>query len=289
MITADAMPSAAKLPMDLAIRRSYGWFVKSFGELLRMSWLCLLLAAVLNGASMWVDFTWPEEGFIAPPPRPVLVVIATYGIDLLMMMAATSVAVGGYRRFICNERQRLSCTHVLSRALWRAMGVALTLAAMVLAPPIGTVVAIGVLLGERLNIHSDSFVLLPLLALAIFLTSSAIALRFTPLLPARAVGDNGLSWRQSWNETRGNAWRLFGGIFACTLPPVVVIELARFVLNHMIWYSRSPLQAWDVPRTPVVVVVNSAVFACYMLSMLLSVAFLSQAYLHFRLRREPNA
>jgi hypothetical protein len=285
----DATPSAPKLPMDRAIRRSYAWFFGGFSALLRMTWLCLLSSALLNGAAMWIDSTWPTRGFAAPPPQPTLVVIASYGIDLLLMMAATSIALGGHRRLICNEPPRLSCVNVLTRELWRSMGLLVALAIMVLAPPIGAVVAIAVLMGERLNIHSDSFVLLPLLALAILLTCSAIALRFVLLLPARAVGNNDLTWRQSWSCTRGNAWRLFGGIVACTVPPVVVLELTRFVLGKAYWQAGSPMSVLGLPSEPYIAAVHSAVFAGYMLFMLLSVALLSQAYQHFHTRQESDA
>src|SRR5205085_445248 len=71
------------------------------------------------------------------------------------------------------------------------------------------------------------FFLLLLLGSAAYAVGTAVAFRLTLLLPARAVGNTGLTFKQAWNRTRGNVWRLFWGIVVTTLPALLI---AQFVL-----------------------------------------------------------
>jgi hypothetical protein len=65
--------------------------------------------------------------------------------------------------------------------------------------------------------------------------------RLTLLLLAQAIGDTGLTLKQTWSRTRGNAWRLFWGSVVTGVPPGLVLRI-------VIWFLiRPPLpgEAFD--------------------------------------------
>jgi hypothetical protein len=270
-----------KLPLDNAIRVSYAWFFRQFPDLLRMSWPWLLVCAVLKGLSSWINFMWPDEAFIPPPSRPPALVITTTCMNLLPLIAAASIAVAWHRRIMLDEQPGLSCSNLATPELWRTIMAAIELLVVAFAVPYAIILSIAYLSGSNLNIHSDSIVLVFVLFLAILVAGIIVALRFALLLPARAVGHNELSFAQAWRRTRGNSSRLFWGFAYCTLPPVILLGIVKFLLIKAIWSPKSPLSALDVPHEPGLLVISSAAYAGYMLTVPLGAGFLSQAYRHF--------
>ncbi|WP_441236867.1 hypothetical protein [Bradyrhizobium sp. 930_D9_N1_4] len=123
---------------------------------------------------------------------------------------------------------------------------------------------------------SAFFLIIPVV-LAAYAVALFIAMRLTLLLPARAVGNTRLTFKQAWNRTQGNVWRLLGGIFATTIPPILIIQIAfllRFGLPHPA-LQRGPELAAEMTA------VNTVVAVYYLLILPIGVGFLSHAYRHF--------
>jgi hypothetical protein len=109
-----------------------------------------------------------------------------------------------------------------------------------------------------------------LLSLAAF----AVMLRLSLLLPARAVGDLGLTFKETWNRTRGNTWRIFWGIAACTMLPMLAAQIA------LLGFLMPGIFAGEafVGR----MAVTSTIFIVYYLLILpIGIGFLSHSYWHF--------
>jgi hypothetical protein len=106
-------------------------------------------------------------------------------------------------------------------------------------------------------------------------TINVAVVRLWLLLPAQAIGNTSLTFKQAWNRTRGNVWRLVWGVAATTLPMVVIhiILLLRFGLPHL-----GRLEADFVSRMTAGSILGTA---CDLLILPISIGFLSHAYRHF--------
>src|ERR1700675_1808838 len=73
----------------------------------------------------------------------------------------------------------------------------------------------------------------------LWLAGLAVTLRLSLLLPARAVGDLDLTFKETWKRTSGNTWRIFWGIPACTIPPILALQLpVQIVSSNFLVLSR---------------------------------------------------
>lgn len=101
----------------------------------------------------------------------------------------------------------------------------------------------------------------------VFLTAAAagyIPVRFSLILPARALGHDDVELRETWQRTRGNFWRLFLGFIACS----VLMTLISMALP-------------SEERTVFQYVRNHAVsFVLTLVGGMIGVTFLSLAYRH---------
>jgi hypothetical protein len=129
-----------------------------------------------------------------------------------------------------------------------------------------------------LHLTSFSVFLVPaLVTAALYIVAVAIVLRLCPLLPARAIGDRGRTVAETWRRTRGNTWRIFWGLLACTLP---LMMLVQFIFRIAVGNPALQLLANGAPPTRIVVasVIN---IVTYLLTWPIAVSFLSLAYIHF--------
>jgi hypothetical protein len=113
-----------------------------------------------------------------------------------------------------------------------------------------------------------------LFSLAVF----GVTPRLSLLLPARAVGDLDLTFKETWKRTRGNTWRMFWGIVACTAPPMLAAQLpVQIVLSS---FLRSPGMP-DGDAIVGVAAVSAILFASNLLTLPIGIGFLSYSYSHF--------
>ena len=102
-------------------------------------------------------------------------------------------------------------------------------------------------------------------------------LRLMLLMPARAIGDTQLTVAETWDRTRGNTWRLFWGLIACLMPPLI----PALFLELAIIGAPSPGKAGIVEFLNRVAIAHPIFLGYYLLMMPICIGFMSLAYQHF--------
>jgi len=276
-----------KLPFRNAVRLAYSTFFSHFADVLRAAWLWLIATAALTAYTSWQQWTWMADavGMIAArqPPRmalPAQVSMLLQLDNVLMILAGVSIAVAWHRLMILNERPGISGANVASGNLWRYVLVGFLLCVITMVPVIVT-------LGGRYflmpatsgpgQMVPTAFFPLFLAGSALCVASLAVMLRLMLLLPARAVGNRDLSFRQTWQRTRGNAWRLFWGLIITTFP---LLLLAQIIIVASVGFPNPMLlQGGDAMMQ--MTAISTVVIVYYLLILPISIGFLSHAYRHF--------
>ena len=287
-----------KLPLWDTICLSYSTFFRNCRDVLLICWLWLIVLAplmTLENAMQWslIAKTIADLKQTSLPPRfvsvsmPIDLRILIYGVGLLYMLAGVSIAVAWHRRIILGEQPRLSGSNIGAGSFWRYAGVGIAILLLAFAPMVLGFLVLGLFLFPFIShatpaaLHLGTVAPIALIMLVLYLAGIAVMLRLCLLLPARAVGDLGVTFTQAWNRTRGNTWRIFCGILACTLPPMLIIEIVAWA------FVRFPHpQNFATGSLPVSVLIISAIFTvCYLLTLPIWIGFLSLSYLHFFERR----
>ncbi|HEY2136084.1 MAG TPA: hypothetical protein VGH49_09360, partial [Xanthobacteraceae bacterium] len=102
-------------------------------------------------------------------------------------------------------------------------------------------------------------------------------LRLSLLLPARAIGNLGLTFKETWIATRGNTWRIFWGIVASTLPPVLIAQIAVVTSVGLPRIEMFANEAFIGRMT----VISTNLMVFYLLVLPIGIGFLSFSYRHF--------
>jgi hypothetical protein len=294
------IPPFPKLPLGETISLSYAWFFQKFADVLRIAWLWLLLCAVVIAATSWLQWTWfasimagAPEGttqFIQPQmAHPFGFVVLTTLVYIVVTLGTVSIAVAWHRRIILDEQPGLSGGNIVTSPLWHYIGIGVLLGLLFVLPFVIILLPFAIILGVQsagTPGHPPSgiaFLVIPL-ALILYTAGIAVMLRLIVLLPARAIGDLTLTFRQAWRRTGGNIWRMFWGLVACTLPPLIVLEILFHVVMAAIGFSVTPIASSDDSLTiPVLglTIMNTTLFVLYVLIVPIYIGFLSHAYRHF--------
>jgi hypothetical protein len=284
-------PAGAKLPLGATIGLSYSTYFRNFVDVLRTSWLWLLLVAPLGGIVGWMQAVWFAEAVAnmkqrVPPQLPPksFQMIALGGLDnLLVLVAGVSIAVAWHRRIILDERPRFSGNNVVTESFWRYVWVGVLIFLMVGIPvlavflPTFYFLSFGVTGKPPAQPVSALALLLFATLFVVYLAAIAVFLRLTLLFPARAAGDVGLRFRQAWDRTRGNTWRLLWGIVACMLPAALLMQI---VLLFVIGFP-GPETFTDPSFAGRFAALGAVTIICYLLILPIGIGFLSHAYRHF--------
>jgi hypothetical protein len=279
----DIAPPLPKLPLAEAISLSYAWFFQKFPDLMRISWLWLLICAALVGVSSWMQWAWMADVLGADtggmpqrttvePPRPIELLILGNIAGLLPFIASISIAVAWHRRIILGEQPGLSGSNIVTAELWRFIGVGILFMLITALAFLFVVMLAGALASPSI---------IPIGGLLLCGAAAAIWLRLSVILPARAIGNFGLTFREVWHRTRGNTWRLFWGTVACTLPPVLLLEVVSLIVFGAIGYHVAPGQPLDTSIALAVALMSTIFFVVYLLIVPIGIGFLSCAYRHF--------
>jgi hypothetical protein len=270
-----------KLPLGTTIGLAYSSYFQNFIDVLRISWLYLLLVVPLIGATSWQQMSWfsaalanlgPGTHLQAIPARPVELTVLQIMSSLATFFAGVSIAVAWHRRLLLNEPPRFSGSNVGAPSLWRYIGVGLVICLIIALPALAIIAPIYLMLprGVANTPNVAIFVAIPFL----YIFGFVILLRLSLLLPARAVDNISLTFKEVWNRTRGNTWRLFWGVVACFAPPLLIVQLGVLILggfpNPAKLANGEMVHQW---------VIDSVVITSY--SMLVTpiwVGFLSYAY-----------
>jgi hypothetical protein len=293
----SSSPPYPKLPLADTIGLAYSTYFEHFIDALRASWLWMALAATITGVANWGQWSWfstvmAEVKPSAPPPvlnhmphPPGFVALA--GVDnILLTLAGVSIAVAWHRLLILGEHPGFSGSNVATRDLWRYIGMGLAIGLIVMLPIMVIFFSAFYFIFPSQHPAPGSppaglLMLIPLV-LVLYVVAIPVMLRLILLLPARAAGDLSLTFRQTWNLTRGNTWRLFWGFAATTVPPVLLMEIAFMVI------SLPNLATFAVEGFAKRMAATSTIFVVYYLLILpIGIGFLSHAYRHF-VRAQPN-
>ncbi len=291
------VPPLPKLPLGETISLSYAWFFQKFADVLRISWLWLVLCAILIGSGSWLQFALMAEMFAGAargPMRPdQLHLPHSAGVVLLlsagwlaMTLGTISIAVAWHRRIILGEQPGLSGANIATKPLWGYIGVGISIALIALLPILVVMIPATVLLTpiQGATWKLPSGVTLVLVGLALYVVGVAIMLRLSVLLPARAAGDRSLTIGQAWRRTRGNTWRLFWGLIACSVPPAIAMEIIFLVAMTVVGISKlvpaPPSGSATVPALEIAIM-NATFLALYLLIVPIYIGFLSHSYRHF--------
>jgi hypothetical protein len=276
-----------KLPLWDTICLSYSTYFHNFQDVLRITWLWLVVAALLTGTANWLEFPRMAEimadlkqGMPAQmPPHlaspPIETILLGYAATLVLLVAGLSTAVAWHRRIILSEHPGFSGSNVATKNLWRYAGMGLAIFLIVGLPLLVVIVPMFLLLAPVARGGSPGFtILIPVIFFLLALVALTVALRLSLLLPARAVGDLGLTFKETWNRTRGNTWRILWGIAACTLPSMLAAQIALLVFL-------SPDMFADQAFVGRMTVASTIFILYYLLILPIGIGFLSHAYWHF--------
>jgi hypothetical protein len=289
--------AGSKLPVWSLIRLSYQTYFLNFPDVLRISWLWLVLIAVLTGVANHVQWSWAaavlanmKPGIpwqnLTLPPRPDEAVWLGNTANLILLLAGISIAVAWHRLVILGEHPGLSGSNVVARNMWQFVRAGLAICLIVILP--GLIIALIAFLTMRFWLHPFGIggvaklsnwqftVLVPAIFASYLAASTAVVVRLIILLPARAAGDSALTFKETWNRTRGNAWRIFLGIAACALAPALaahIIQLGLFGFGPGM-FAGEAFAEW--------MAVTSTIFTVYYLLVTpVAIGFLSYAYQYF--------
>lgn len=275
-----------KLPFWDVVSLSYSTYFRHFIDVLRASWLWLVVVAVFTGFASWHQWSWMavamanlKPGWPPQMSKPGEMALLNLA-NIPTLLAGVSIAVAWHRLMILNEPPGLSGSNVATRNLWRYIGVAIAIflidflpAAVVMFP------AFYFVFPSKAGGNpppSGFFAVIPLI-LVLYAVGTAVAFRLSLLLPARAVGDLSLTFKQTWRRTRGNTWRLFWGIVVTTMPPLLLAQIGFLTMIGAPSPANFASEDFVAQMTAA-----SAVFTVYYLLIVpIGIGFLSHAYRHF--------
>jgi hypothetical protein len=287
-----------RLPFWDTVGLSYTTYFGNFIDALRASSLWLITVAVLTGVANWQQWSWMRMVFANADsvakshPGALAGMSSPFGTMFLLefdhafvLLAGVSIAVAWHRLMILGERPGFSGYNLATKNVWHYVAVGLALALIVFLPIAAIILPIFYLLPpvEAATPVPAGFLPLMLLIFIAYAVGSVVALRLSLLLPARAVGDTRLTFRQAWERSRGNFWRLFWGIALTTIPPLLAIQIAFLLLSGFPVRGLPGSEDFVAQMTA-----TGIIFTIYYLLITpIGIGFLSHAYRHF-FQREPE-
>jgi hypothetical protein len=290
MSVAEGPPDLAypKLPFWDTVTLSYSSYFRHFPDALRASWLWLLVAAGFTCFASWQQWSWTAAALAnlkpdQPPPEtpePAEIAVLLNIGNILLLLAGLSIAVAWHRLMILGERPGFSGSNLASKTVWRYIGMAIALflinflpAVVILFPALYFLFPANA--GGGLP-ASGSFAVIPLV-LVLVAVGIAVGIRLSLLLPARAVGDLSMTFRQAWLRTRGNTWRLFWGLVVTTMAPMLLVQIAFVTLIGAPIPGNFTEQEFVTQMTAT----STVTVIYYLLITPIGIGFLSHAYRHF--------
>ena len=273
-----------KLPVWKTVKQTYAAFFENFGTLLKISVPWLLLVGVLSYFSFSIlGSLWPTMGDASRPepplPQSLFLLQAIHGaLNLLTMLAGATMAVAWHRLLLLGEQPTLG-GNFLTSTVWRYLGAGIAMFVVAMLPAGLFILPALLFLGPFSQTHqAEPGVIFFAFFFAAYIAAIYLMINLMLVLPARAVGDKNLNFRSILKRTKGNTWRLIGGMFLCALPPAIP---AQFALFHFLPF-REKGQTIDPAAMMANLSVLLGVLTPYlMLVTMIFIGFLSYAYQHF--------
>jgi hypothetical protein len=279
--------ASPKLPLWDTVARSYSSYGRNLQDVLRASWLWLAVVASLVGMAVVKTVISPQA--MTDAPIATGTTLLDFAAGLVQFLAGVGIAVAWHRRIILGEHPGPSGSNVATKTLWRYVLTGILIFAIAIFLWLGIVVPIYLLFalgaGGFPRPPTSGYTMLLLVTLVSYLPMFAVIARLSLSLPACAVGDLDLTFKQTWNRTSGNTWRLCWGILACVVPPILVLMIA---VRASMGPPRPDLfdsNARDLfggeGYAVRVAVINAIVIVCQLLFLPIWIGFLSHSYRHF--------
>jgi hypothetical protein len=273
-----------ELPVWAMVRRSYSSYFRHFSDLLSASWLWLILVAPLTGISGWQQWLSTlavanlKPGERAQITQSTAMVVISSLHSIVFLLAGVSIAVAWHRRIILDERPAISGRNVATKASWHYFAVALALLLITFLPAAAVTLYFLWPVASLASSPAPGLPLVMLLVGALYVAGIATGLRLILLLPARAIGNAGLSFGQTWNRTRGNIWRLFWGLWFTVAPPLLGIQIAFLIVGG---FPPRPDVAVGDDFVAHMTAFDTIIMTCCPLILPIGIGFISHAYQHF--------
>jgi hypothetical protein len=295
MLDRDLPPiSPPKLPLGYAIKASFLLYFTHFGQVLRATWLWLIIAVPLFGYSQFLYFSkyaelisatkWPQR-----PPGPEAVVLSlsesliTLAAGILMSIAYLSLMVAWSRFIVLAERPGIPGSNLFSRALWSPFVVSLQIGLVCFAPIFLMIFLMSLVFpsGAKglLPPMSHAFSVTMFVFIMTYLYAIGAIFRLYILLPARASGDRTLTLLQTWRLTRGNTWRIIWGILACSMVSIGVYFTILFLVGLPV--PTNVVSDGFVTRFSIALTIAMAMS---LITPPLMIGFIAITYRHFRVQ-----
>jgi hypothetical protein len=268
-----------KLPLWDTIRLSYSSYFHNFTDVLRISWLWLAVVTPLCGIMNWVQFSLMADVIASmkrgmPASKPIETTVLSNVAYLVFIFAGVSIAVAWHRRIVLGEHPGFSGSNLATKSLWRYLGMGIVIGLIVLLPALLLSLPMFVLLSPVVAGGAPRFPMLIPVIFLVYLAAFAVFLRLSLLLPARAIGDLHLTFKETWKRTRGNTWRMFWGTAACAWLPILA---AQIVLVGSLGPGMSAIEAFASRMAFIVTIL----FVYHLLTLPIAIGFLSYSYRHF--------
>jgi hypothetical protein len=157
---------------------------------------------------------------------------------------------------------------------WWLVGLAIGL--IVILPASVVIVPTFLLLSPAATGKAQGFLMVIPVMFLLAVVAYATVLRLSLLLPARAVGDLGLTFKETWIRTRGNTWRIFWGIVVCAILPVLAAQVVFFSLVGF-----GPGMSVNEAFVGRMAVATTILSFYHLLILPIGIGFLSLSYWHF--------
>jgi hypothetical protein len=274
-----------KLPFWDAVSLPYSTYFNHFIDALRASWLWLIAVGTFTGFASWHQWSWLatvmanlKPGLAPRMPKPAEMEALLYLDNIFLLLAGVSIAVAWHRLMILDELPGISGSNIATKNLWRYIVVAIALCLIMFLPAAAVMLPTFYFLQPAPGPAPPppGFVPLFLLIFVVYAAGIVVALRLTLLLPARAIGNTGLTFKQTWNRTRGNTWRLFWGVVVTTVPPLLIAQIG------VVLVMPPPHPGTAGENVVAQMTAFTTIFAIYYLLIVpIGIGFLSHAYRHF--------
>jgi hypothetical protein len=229
-MTTIAAPAPRKLPVWQTVGACYATVARNLGQLVRISWLWLLIMLPVYAAQHLLDREVSEREGVAGALIDVAALVAMLAAIVIELLFLASIAVAWHRLILRQQRVTAPAYLRLDRTVWLYLIYSLLLTLLVLVPVAVSLALIG-LSEVAARVVGDLVVSLGLSLLggSVVLLGSILLLllvvpRLSLVLPAVAL-EQELSLREAWRASRTNALRLALATGLCMLPAVFLLML----------------------------------------------------------------
>jgi hypothetical protein len=272
-MSSQSMTALSKLPFWRTLGACYVTVARNFWQLVRISWLWLLIMLPVYAAMHWLVWPWTSG---AQQQAEGIIGLATSMLpSFIEIPALASIAVAWHRLVLREEAVSSAFYLRLDHVVW--WYALMLFAFLVLA--VGPFLQAGAWATTPPDHTDEAAGWLPLAALLVTIVvavaiSFAVLPRLSLVLPAIALGER-LSLAGAWRATRGNTWRLAWASLLCSLPPLVPS-------TFLLWYVDSSVRTASV-------IAGAVASLAYVLVVTIAVTLLSLAYRHFVRQQDVGA